>query len=230
MSPRRAPNFRTVYGVICRLSGKLDSISGTMAVVEPPGTGVAYQVLLPAYLAQRLTERTGEPVVLITLQYLESQNQGASFTPRLIGFTSEQERDFFELFTTVKGIGNRKALRAMAEEPAAIARAIAARNTAALQKLPEIGKRLAETVIAELHGKVDGYLSGAELASLDAAAQIKPGRPTPAGEEAVEALVALGQTRLEAERRVAQAQARAAARQVALDSADEIIAAVFAGT
>ncbi|MCC6678707.1 MAG: hypothetical protein IT436_16365 [Phycisphaerales bacterium] len=215
--------------MICRLSGKLESISGTMAVVEPPGTGVAYQVLLPAYLARRLLDRIGETVVLITLQYLESQNQGASFTPRLIGFTTAQERDFFELFTTVKGIGNRKALRAMAEEPAVIARAIASRNTSALQKLPEIGKRMAETVIAELNGKVEGYLSGAELASLDESAQVKPGRATPAGEEAVEALVALGQTRPEAERRVAQAQARAAARRQALESADDIVSAVFAG-
>lgn len=218
-----------MYGVICRLSGKLQSLSGATAVVEPPGTGVAYQVLLPAYLASRLAERTGETVAFITLQYLESQNQGASFTPRLIGFTTEQERDFFELFTTVKGIGNRKALRAMAEEPAAIARAIASRNTATLQKLPEIGKRLAETVIAELNGKVDGYLSGSELASLDDAAQVKPPRATPAGEEAIEALVALGQTRVEAERRVAQAQARASARERPLQTADEIVSAVFAG-
>lgn len=229
MSPREAQNFRIVYGVICRLSGKLDSISGTAAIVEVPGTGVAYQVLLPAYLAERLAARAGESVSLITLQYLESQNQGASFTPRLIGFLTAQDRDFFELFTTVKGIGNRKALRAMAEEPAAIARAIAARNTSALQKLPEIGKRLAETVIAELHGKVDGYLGAGEVAALDAGLEVKAARPSPAGEEAVEALVALGQTRAEAERRVAAAQARAQARQQALSSADEIIAAVFAG-
>lgn len=218
-----------MYGVICRLSGKLETISGTTAVIEPPGTGVAYQVLLPAYLAQRLAARAGETVTLITLQYLESQNQGASFTPRLIGFTTEAEREFFELFTTVKGIGNRKALRAMAEEPAVIARAIASRNTAALQKLPEIGKRMAETVVAELTGKVESFLSGDERASLDSAAEVKPGPAFPAAEEAVEALIALGQTRPEAERRVDQARARAEARKQPLATADEIITAVFAG-
>lgn len=220
--------FRIVYGVICRLSGTLESISGAAAVVEPPGGGVAYQVLLPAYLARRLTDRTGEPITLIILEYLESQNQGASFTPRLIGFASTHERDFFELFTTVKGIGNRKALRALAEEPATVARAIAGRDAGMLQKLPEIGKRLAETVIAELHGKVNGYLSQSELTALDRGAEVKPGLPTPASEEAIAALIALGQTRPEAERRVALVLGKSGARGNELHTSDQILAAVFA--
>lgn len=220
-----------MYGVICRISGKLESVTGMAAIVEPPGTGMAHQVLLPAYLAQRFADRTGQPVTFITLEYLESQNQGASFTPRLIGFATAQDRDFFELFTTVKGIGNRKALRALAEEPASVARAIAARDTATLQKLPEIGKRLAETIIAELTGKVDGYLGSAELASLDAAAQLKPGAgpATPASDEAIAALVALGQTRPEAERRVSVVLSKASARKSELQTADDILTAVFAG-
>lgn len=219
-----------MYGVICRISGNLESVTPAGAIVEPPGTGMAHQVLLPAYLAQRFADRTGQPVTFITLEYLESQNQGASFTPRLIGFASTQDRDFFELFTTVKGIGNRKALRALAEEPAVVARAIASRDTSQLQKLPEIGKRMAETIIAELTGKVDGFLSSTELASLDAAAQIKPGPASPASDEAIAALVALGQTRPEAERRVSVVLARAAARQNDFKSADDILTAVFAGT
>ncbi len=59
-------------------------------------------------------------ITLTTFQYLESQGQGSSVIPRLVGFQSTAEREFFELFTTVKGIGNRRALRAMAEDPGVI--------------------------------------------------------------------------------------------------------------
>src|SRR5712671_6350629 len=90
--------------------------------------------------------------------YLEGQGQGTSFVPRVLGFATPREREFFELFTTVKGLGNKRALRALAREPVEIAGAIAEKNTRALQELPEIGKRLAETVIAELTGKVEKFV------------------------------------------------------------------------
>ena len=93
-----------------------------------------------------------------TLQYLEAQGQGTSFIPRTIGFGSRREREFFELFTSVKGLGNKRATRALAEEPALIAQGIAARDVKALQRLPEIGKKLAETIILELRDKIQPLL------------------------------------------------------------------------
>jgi Holliday junction DNA helicase RuvA len=78
--------------------------------------------------------------------------------PRLIGFDTEEDRSFFELFTTVKGIGNRKALRALSLPFETIAGAIASRDVDTLKSLPEIGKRTAETIVAELHGKVDRFI------------------------------------------------------------------------
>lgn len=190
--------------MIARLTGKLDSIEGATACVSPEVGGLTFEVMLPAYLAERLTPQVGRSVTLVTLQYLESQNQGSSYVPRLIGFTTAHERDFFELFTTVKGIGNRKALRAMAVEPAVIARAIAAKDARALYELPEIGKRLAETVIAELTGKVDGYLAASEIEALDRGAKSAAPLPDAAG-EAIAALMGLGETRPEAERLVRRA-------------------------
>jgi Holliday junction DNA helicase RuvA len=164
-------------------------------------------------------------VTLVTLQYLESEGQGASYLPRLIGFPTDQDRRFFGVFTTVKGIGNRKALRAMAVEPAAIARAVASKDAKELQKLPEIGKRLAETMIAELHGKVDGYLTSGEVRALEASAEIKPMGQGKAADEAVAALVALGETPQNAERKVQTAVGRLGRE----STADEIVAAVFGG-
>ncbi len=125
----------------------------------------------------------------------------------------------------MKGIGNRKALRAMSVEPARIAAAIQARDIRALTQLPEIGKRLAETVVAELSGKVAAFLTPAEVKSLDAAASYGPG---PVGIDAVEALLALGETRADAETLVARASTRAATAGRALETVEAVLDEVYA--
>ncbi len=79
--------------------------------------------------------------------------------PRLVGFLNTNDLHFYELFTTCKGIGNRKALKSMAISCGQIANAIQDRDAKLLQSLPEIGKRTAETIIATLHGKVDRYIA-----------------------------------------------------------------------
>lgn len=176
---------------------------GSTAEIRLSG-GVWLEVLLPAYLARGMSERHGQPLSLYTHAYLESQGQGTSFIPRLIGFETIGDRRFFEVFTTVKGIGNRKALRAMEVPPAELARAIADRDTAALVRLPEIGKRLAETIIAELNGKVAAFLSVSERRDMDTPSGAHAPRMPSSGprHEAVAALVALGETRADAERKV----------------------------
>ncbi len=212
--------------MICRIKGVLERIDGLGAVVAPVGDGaVAYEVLLPAFLAERLSGRIGGQVSFITFHYLEGQGQGTSFVPRLVGFSTAAEREFFELFTTVKGIGNRKALRAMAVEPSGIAAAIIRKDAAALIRLPEIGKRLAETVIAELSGKVEAFLSPAESAVLESGATASAG----AGhEDAVLALMALGEPRPEAERLVVRALERARRGNVELTTPEAVVEYVFA--
>lgn len=207
--------------MITRISGTIEQVEGN-AVALSTTESVWYQILVPAYLAERLAARAGEKVTFATIQYLESQNQGSSFTPRLIGFADAVERRFFELFTTVKGIGNRKALRALAIEPRLVARAIAQRDTAALKKLPEIGARLAETIVAELHGKVDAYLAPGE--TIEARPPGK-GAPLPSGpvHEAISALIALGEDRARAEHRVARAAEHAASKGNASPTTDDLV-------
>lgn len=219
-----------MHAMICRISGKLEVIEGFTATVQPTGAlGLAYEVMLPAFLADRLKGSVGQVVTLVTFHYLEGQAQGSSFEPRLIGFANARERAFFELFTTVKGIGNRKALRAMSVEPAGIAAAIASKDAKALTKLPEIGKRLAETILAELSGKVESYLAEADIAAFQGAVEAKlPTRRTPAVEEAVAVLVTLGESPVEAERRVGLALARAEQTGTTPRTADEIVELLYA--
>jgi Holliday junction DNA helicase RuvA len=250
--------------MLARITGTLLEVSGppqNAAVIAPDSTpDLAYEILLPAYLADHLTNtgKVGSSLTLHTLQYLESQNQGSSFIPRLLGFAATRDREFFELLTSVKGLGNKRAMRAMALDPAAIARAIAERNARFLQTLPEIGPKLAELIVHELKSKVDRFTLGAsETTTLDAAANGKPsapqvepkssrskkppspspghpvtqspGHPQPPIRQTVDALIALGENPLDAERMVARAIDKArAAGHPAPTSADELLTAAYA--
>ncbi len=189
--------------MIARLQGVLAELDASGALIGAEG-GLTYRVLLPAYTAGRLGGSIGQRVDLHTLYYIESQNQGATLLPRLVGFLTPQDRDFFELFTTCKGIGNRRALRAMAVATEQLAAAIADRDLATLQSLPEIGRRMAETIVATLHGKVDHFLVSRSFA---VAAGSSQGHETSQRQgsvygnlarEGLEVLLQLGENRLQA--------------------------------
>lgn len=209
--------------MIRSLQGILVDLDQQTAIVRPGGLASPFEIelLVPAYWTPRLATLAGEPITAFCKLHLESQSQGASFVPRLLGFPSAQDRAFFEVFTSVKGLGQRRAMRAMASPPGEIAAWIAARNAKSLQTLPEIGKRLAETVIAELHGKVDPFVAAG--ATIEAAPI--PAMPSGPAEDAIAALIALGQQRTDAERRVARVLAATGADQF---TADEIVSRSFA--
>ncbi|MDF1810092.1 MAG: helix-hairpin-helix domain-containing protein [Phycisphaerales bacterium] len=215
--------------MLTRLTAKLDSIAeGSIPIaILIPNPTLAIEVLIPAYLAHALEPQIGNPITLHTHLYLEAQGQGTSFIPRLIGFDSISDREFFEVFTTVKGVGSKKALRSMIESPSVISAAIISKDTKALTKLPEIGKRTAETIIAQLTGKVEQFVGDAIFNSTpnQPASFIEhPTLPAPAI-EAIAALVALGEQRNNAEQKVQLALTR-------VDPSadvDTIVNAVFAG-
>jgi holliday junction DNA helicase RuvA len=215
--------------MLTRITGILESVNGIEAIIAMGD--VARQVLVPAYEAERLQQRIGERITLHTLEYLENQGQGSSYIPRLIGFAAVQDRRFFELLTTLDGFGNRRALRILAHEPAAIARAILGSDSAWLTRLPEIGKKTAEKVILELKGKVQPFLDADEIRGLDAAAGGARGDAeragSPAAAQAIAALVTLGESRAEAERLVGAACARDRGLSGADATAEQIIAAAL---
>ena len=192
--------------MITRIEGELIGVSKGRAELRCGAT--VYELLIPAIDTQRISRMVGETIEFHTLHYLESQGQGSSYLPRLIGFSSASDRAFFELFTTVKGLGNRKALRAMELPVSEVAAAIAAKDTDILKSLPEIGKRTAETIAATLRGKVDSYISsGAYPQATSAGAggsdngQAAEKAAAPGGHlarEALEVLLQLGESRTEA--------------------------------
>ncbi|MBL0920626.1 MAG: Holliday junction DNA helicase RuvA [Phycisphaerales bacterium] len=213
--------------MLVRVTGILESVEGARAVIllpMGPGAAVAREALIPAALGPDLLSSVGQTVTLHTLEWHESASQGASYIPRLLGFGTPRDRRFFELFTTVKGVGTKKALRAMARPVGEIARAIAERDVKALQELPEIGKRMAETIVAELHGKVDEFVDLGAIGAGPVRVVVRTGGLTEAADQALAALVRLGESRADAERMVR----RAVELEPAAKSADEILTAAFA--
>lgn len=199
--------------MLARLRGRLESLEEGTAIV-----GVAelsYEVLLTGNDAARLTTMIGEEVEFALLHYLESQANGAVMRPRLVGFASTADRAFFELFTSVKGIGYRKALRALQLPISTIARAIGEKDLDTLRSLPEIGKRTAETIVLELHDKV------AIEDEMDSIVQdiSSPG----ASRDAIQVLVQLGEPRI----RAVELVDRAGRADPEIETADALVAAAL---
>lgn len=204
--------------MIARLDGTLSEVREDHLLLR--AGAITYAVHFPAGDRGAWLEAIGESITLTTLQYFEVQGQGSSMTPRLIGFRRELDRDFFELFTTVKGIGARKALRILQLPCPEVAAAIAAKDAALLTTLPEVGKRTAETIVAELHGKVDPFLDSA--GPVASAVESKP-RLTPIAQDAIAVLVQLGESAPSAEQRVCEALRQ----DPALSTADAIVARIY---
>lgn len=208
--------------MIRRISGRLDAVQTDpqpLVALVVPGSGLVLEVHVPRSLAVDLAASEGQAIELHTKLLLDQSPQQTSLSPRLLGFATADDRAFFDLFTSVKGVGPKAALKAMVVPTDEIARSIDARDAKALARLPGIGKRTAETVIAALHGKVEPQSPGAARTS-----EAKPAPSGPAA-EAVEALLALGETRAEAEQRVERALA--AMGEDETPTAEALIAAAF---
>ena len=185
--------------MIARITGTLIDLQGDTALIEA-SPGIAHELLLPAFVAQRLAPSIGQAVTLHTLHFLESQNQGATFLPRLAGFLSPTDKAFYLLLVTVKGIGHRRALRALVLPVDQLVTAIVDRDIKLLQTMPEVGKKTAETIALTLRDKVDAFLNAPRAATPgDPDLADAPSTPTNSiARSAVEALVALGEDRARA--------------------------------
>jgi holliday junction DNA helicase RuvA len=137
-------------------------VSGTLERVEPTAVEIAvgpivHEVLVTELVRRSLQTKLGQPVVLHTLEYLEGNPTRGNLVPRLVGFLSEVEREFFELICEVDGVGVRKALRAIIRPVGEIAGAIEEQDAKALAGLPGIGGATAERMIAKLRRRMPKF-------------------------------------------------------------------------
>jgi len=116
-----------------------------------------YQLLVSEAVRRIIQMRIGQEMTFHVAEYLEGNSGGNRFIPRRIGFNSEAELEFFDLFCTVEKIGAKKALRAMARPIKEIADAISRQDVKWLSTLPGIGATTAEQIVTTLKRKVTKY-------------------------------------------------------------------------
>ncbi len=116
-----------------------------------------YEVLIPEFNRRQLQSRLNEEVCLHTIDYLEGNPAQGRLTPRMIGFLAPIEREFFELFCSVDGVGVKKALRAMVRPVREVATAIEDQDVKTLSSLPGIGPATAERIVAKLRRKAPKF-------------------------------------------------------------------------
>jgi Holliday junction DNA helicase RuvA len=116
-----------------------------------------YEILIPEFSRRQLQARMQQEIRLHTIEYLEGNPMQGRLTPRLVGFLTEIEREFFELFCSVDGVGVKKALRAMVRPVREVATAIEEQDTKALSGLPGVGPATAERIVAKLRRKVPKF-------------------------------------------------------------------------
>jgi Holliday junction DNA helicase RuvA len=141
--------------LITKISGKLIAVSESIATLAVEA--FEYEVLIPETTRRRLQTMLGETVSLHTLHYLEGNPAQGRVVPRLVGFVNEVEREFFELFCSVDGVGVRKALRSMVRPVRDIAVLIEEQDAKGLSALPGIGPAIAERIIAKLRRKMPKF-------------------------------------------------------------------------
>jgi len=141
--------------LITKITGKLLSVSDDTLTLEIDA--FQYEVRIPEFARRQLQTRAGQEISLYTIQYLEGNPMQGRLTPRLIGFLSAVEREFFELFCSVDGVGVKKALRAMVRPVQEVAALIEDQNAKALSALPGIGPATSERIVAKLRRKVPKF-------------------------------------------------------------------------
>jgi len=141
--------------LITKITGKLLALRDDALTL---GVGpMEHEVLIPEFTRRQLQLEIGHEISLHTIEYLEGNPMQGRMTPRMIGFLTEVEREFFELFCSVDGVGVKKALRAMVRPVKEVATAIEDQDDKFLSALPGIGPAMAERIIAKLRRKVPKF-------------------------------------------------------------------------
>ena len=157
-----------------------------------------YEILIPEFARRNLQDKLGREVSLHTVEYLEGNAMQGRLIPRLVGFLSPIEREFFDMFCEVDGVGVKKALRAMVRPVQEVATMIEEQDAKGLATLPGIGPATADRIIAKLRRRVPKF--ALLVAASDIAATIGTEVERDLLTEAFEVLKVLGHGDSEARR------------------------------
>ena len=162
--------------MIAHVSGVVAEKFASSVIVDVQGVGYEVQVAAGDYDRVSLHEE----VKFFTYHHVREQAQ------ELFGFSNLAAKKLFELLIGVQGVGPKAALAILSLGDSELVRnAIASSDSGFIAKASGVGKKTAERVVVDLSDKV-GVAT--------AVAQASGGTTTSAGDEALEALIALGYT------------------------------------
>lgn len=141
--------------MITKITGELVALGDDLLTLRLGS--LEHEVLIPEFTRRQLQAELNREISLHTIEYLEGNPMQGRMTPRLIGFLTAIEREFFELFCSVDGVGVRKALRAMVRPVKEVATAIEEQDAKFLSSLPGVGPATADRIIAKLRRKVPKF-------------------------------------------------------------------------
>ncbi len=187
-----------------------------------------YAVQVPEFVRRAVQGRVGHEITFHTSHYFDGNPMQGRVVPRLVGFPSEAELDFFDLFCTVDKVGTKKALKAMVRPVKEIADAIQRQDAKWMTTLPGVGAATAEQIIATLRRKVTRF-------ALMAAPPTADGAPPKEGtgividgnviEDAYQALMSVGHGPAEARHRLDKALESGKA----FKSVEEVLLEIYKG-
>jgi len=204
--------------VISRITGQLAQVHD--GAVEVDVHGIGYTVLVAPSASASLRGMIDQPVTLHTVYDIEGGGGGGNLSPRLVGFLDPEERKFYEKLKTVKGFGAMKALRALVVAPRKIARAIEDGDTAMLRRLPEVGARTADKIVAELKGKLEHFALG------EPSREEQPEEMPAFKADAIDVLVTAGMSRTEALTKIEHALRQSPS----IETTEELVSEAFRQT
>jgi Holliday junction DNA helicase RuvA len=181
--------------MIGKLKGLVDSIGDDYALIDVGG--VCYQAFCSGKTLQNLP-RVGEATVIFVEMLVRED------MIRLYGFGTEGEKAWFNLLSTVQGVGARVALAILSTlTPSEISSAIALQDKAMMGRAPGVGPKLAVRLVTELKGKVPA-IGGIDAGVLGLQSALGEGVASSNASDAVSALTNLGYSSAQASAAVAR--------------------------
>lgn len=142
--------------MISHIRGKIAKRKGSSLILDVEG-GMSYEVLIPGCVMKAIDGNVAADGSIKLITYHYHHTDPARSIPVLIGFLNEIEKEFFEKFITVSGIGPKAAVRALNASIPQIVKAIADGDLATLKSLPGIGEQRAKEIVAKLQNKVGKF-------------------------------------------------------------------------
>lgn len=179
--------------MITKITGRLLQLEESIAILAVGA--FEYEIYITDFTRRHLQLKLDSEISLHTIEFIDGNPQkGGRMIPRMIGFDSIIEKQFFELFCSVPKMGVKTALRALVRPVSDIAHAIEQQDVKTLTTLPGVGPSMAENIVAQLRRKMAKFALLVNRAEIDEATSVERSIV----DETFQILVALGHSESDA--------------------------------